>query len=144
MLSRSLPERLTVLVVEDDSIQRMTLLANLSDAGFFAFEAEDSKTALAVFSETPWVDVLITDIRLPGDMDGLDLAARLVADQRCGAVIYATGYRYDPPRMISPSIIFRKPYSVPSLIAAVENMVELARLNTGSGAASAATYPPLR
>ena len=144
MLSRSLPERFTVLVVEDDSIQRMALLADLRDAGFFALEAADSKEAFAAFSECAWVDVLITDIRLPGEMDGLDLAARLVAEQRCGAVIYATGYRYDPPRMISPSIIFRKPYAVPSLIAAVENMVELARLNIGGGMASAATCAPVR
>lgn len=144
MLSRSLPERLSVLVVEDDLLQRMNLLEELRDAGFFALEAADSKAALAVFSEVSWVDVLITDIRLPGDLDGLELAARLVDEQRCGAVIYATGYRYDPPRMVSPSLIFRKPYAAPSLIAAVKDMVELARMNIGSGTASAASHAPLR
>ena len=47
---------------------------------------------------------------------------------RCGALIYATGYSFDPPRMVSPSIIFRKPYLIPSIKAAARQMSEVARL----------------
>ena len=67
--------RTTILIVEDEAMTRMSSAATLEDAGFCVLEAGASAEALQLLLKHQEIGVLMTDVRLPGEMDGLDLVA---------------------------------------------------------------------
>jgi CheY-like chemotaxis protein len=111
----------TVLVVEDETLVRETIAGELEDAGFVVLEAETAEQGLEMLGQRP-VAVLFTDIRLPGRMDGWELAEKARALYPNLPVIYATGYSAEEPRFVSNSIFLRKPYLPSAVIAAVEKL----------------------
>ena len=56
----------TVVLVEDDPAVRMLVLDLLKELGYHAYEAEDAKTALPLLESDLRVDLLVTDVGLPG------------------------------------------------------------------------------
>lgn len=66
-----------VLVVEDEGLVRLDAAETLRDAGFTVVEAANADQALAVVAGGESVDLLFTDINMPGSMDGLELAKRV-------------------------------------------------------------------
>jgi CheY-like chemotaxis protein len=64
----------TVLVVEDEVFIRLYLAEEIRVAGFTAIEASSGDEAFAVLNSWNDIDLVITDIRMPGTMDGLQLA----------------------------------------------------------------------
>ena len=106
----------TVLIVEDEGLLCELMVEELKTLGFAVLKAQTSEEALNLIEgETP-VDVLFTDIRLPGSLDGWDLAERFRARNPSGPVIYTTGYSGVPLRRVSQSTFLAKPYR-PSAIA---------------------------
>ena len=66
---------LMVMVVEDEPLIRMAVVHLLMDKGFQVCEAEHAEEAIAFLqTEARDVHVLFTDVRMPGDMDGLALS----------------------------------------------------------------------
>jgi DNA-binding NtrC family response regulator len=63
-----------VLVVEDEPLIRMVAADALADRGIMAWEAGDANEALSVLDEHPHIGLVFTDVNMPGDMNGLDLA----------------------------------------------------------------------
>lgn len=63
-----------ILVVEDEALVRMHGMDILEDAGFEVLEAADADEALAILAALDKVDLLFSDVDMPGSMDGLDLA----------------------------------------------------------------------
>jgi CheY-like chemotaxis protein len=112
----------TVLVVEDDELVRETIVGELQDQGYVVIEAVTAEEGLEVLEKRP-VGVLFTDIRLPGTIDGWDLAEAARALNPNLAVIYATGYSPEAPRFVPRSIFLRKPYLPSMVIAAIEKLV---------------------
>ena len=85
------PDRETVLVVEDEQVVRALIVDVLHELGYRALEAEDGPSGLAILQSRTTVDLLVTDIGLPG-LNGRQLAdaARLL---RPGLkVLFMTGY----------------------------------------------------
>ena len=66
-----------VLLVEDEALIRMAMADALRDEGFAVIEAAYSKEAISAVKGGMRPDVLFTDIRMPGDMDGVALAGVL-------------------------------------------------------------------
>ena len=64
----------TVLIVEDDTLIRMDSADFLAEAGFHVLEAESADAAIAVLEGAGDVQLLFSDIDMPGSMDGLKLA----------------------------------------------------------------------
>lgn len=64
----------TVLIVEDEVFVRMIGADALEEAGYRVMEASSADEALAILERAASVQVLFTDIRMPGSMDGLALA----------------------------------------------------------------------
>jgi two-component system, response regulator PdtaR len=81
----------TVLVVEDEFFIRMSAIATLEDAGFFVFGAKNSAEALEILSRHSEIDVLMTDVRMPGLMDGLALIAQVQMDHPAIRSIVVSG-----------------------------------------------------
>lgn len=69
-----MPHEVTVLLVEDDPLVRMLGVDVLEDAGFAVVEAENADEALRTLEAGADVRVLFTDVNMPGELDGLDLA----------------------------------------------------------------------
>jgi YesN/AraC family two-component response regulator len=64
-----------VLVVEDEPLVRMLAMDLVEHAGLEALEAENADDAITLLSTDPSVRILMTDINMPGSMDGIKLAA---------------------------------------------------------------------
>jgi DNA-binding response OmpR family regulator len=63
-----------VLVVEDDVLERGPLAEYLRDAGFRVVEAANAREAVEVLSAETGIDIVFSDVRMPGPMDGIGLA----------------------------------------------------------------------
>ena len=72
--------RRTILVVEDELFIRLSAVAVLEDAGFCVLEACNSFEALDILSRHIETSVLMTDVRMPGLMNGLALIAQVQID----------------------------------------------------------------
>src|SRR3954451_9536455 len=64
----------TVLIVEDEMLLRMRAVDIVEDAGFTTLEAVNADDALAILEARSDIDMLFTDIQMPGSMNGLKLA----------------------------------------------------------------------
>ena len=67
--------KIVVLVVEDDPLLRMGIVDHLEDEGFAVLEAANADEAIALLSSNTTIQVLFTDIDMPGEMNGIRLAA---------------------------------------------------------------------
>lgn len=66
--------KISVLVVEDELLIRMSLVEYLSDEGFEVFEAANADEAISILGANGQIQVMFTDIDMPGSMDGLKLS----------------------------------------------------------------------
>ncbi len=111
----------TVLVVEDDLLVREFIVRELEDAGFLVLWAESGERAMTL-AMTETFDVLLTDIRLPGDIDGWALA-KAVRDRKPEiAIIYTTGYAPNRDRQLPGTKFLIKPYRVADVVAAIKEI----------------------
>ncbi len=84
-----------ILLVEDDPEVRRLSNETLGDLGYGVIEAADGQAALAILRKTPDIDLLFTDIVLPGGMDGVALAAEARKLSPAIKVLFTTGYSYN-------------------------------------------------
>lgn len=63
-----------MLVVEDEPLIRLGMLALLEQAGFAVREAADADEAIEILEREPGIRVVVTDVDMPGSMDGVRLA----------------------------------------------------------------------
>jgi CheY-like chemotaxis protein len=82
----------TVLVVEDDLFVRGYAVATLESLGFNVIIAVDGRDALRKLEETEQVDMLFSDVVMPGGMNGRDLAARAKQIRPCLKILLTSGY----------------------------------------------------
>jgi CheY-like chemotaxis protein len=111
-----------ILVVEDDDFVRAVAVDALAEAGFEVVEATTGEEALARCEEEA-ADALFTDIRLPGNVDGWDIAEHCRQLNPSLPVIYATGYSFKEHRPVPGSRFFQKPYRPQQIIDAVYELV---------------------
>jgi two-component system, response regulator PdtaR len=79
-----------VLIVKNDVLLRLVTASNLRDAGFEVIEAANAAEALRILDRIP-VDVLFSDIDMPGNMDGLALAHWVHRSQADTRIILTSG-----------------------------------------------------
>ncbi len=128
--------RQTVLIVEDEVLIRMSSAATLEDAGFRILEAGSSAEALQILAANKDIDILMTDVRLPGEIDGLDLVAlvhRVHPDIR--AIVVSGNTSAEDASNAGAIGFLPKPYMAHSLVRAVNELI--ARNFTPRGAAAA-------
>lgn len=110
-----------VLVVDDEPLIRLTAADMLADAGWIAIEASDAAEALELLAIHPEVTVLFTDINMPGEMDGLDLARR-VHELRPDVHLLITSGKIRPAKSELPEQgqFIGKPYQERQFLAMIE------------------------
>src|ERR1700712_2706669 len=120
-----------VLVVEDEMVLRMRAVDIVEDAGFTSVEAVNADEAIAILESRSDIDLLFTDIQMPGSMDGLKLA-HAVHDRWPGIKIILVSGQVKPSDAEKPaeSRFFGKPLSVEKMITELQAMVGAGALKT--------------
>ena len=125
------PEGAVVLLVEDDSHVRELAARLLRSAGYRVVVAADGPSALGAAEAEPRLDLLFTDLVLPGGLDGEELAAALVARRPGLSVLLASGYSESLVRRggtLAPShSMISKPFDRATLLRAVCQALRPAR-----------------
>lgn len=88
--------RETILVVEDEESLRYFVCHLLKRQGYRVLEAASGQEAIEIWAvEKKEIDMLFTDIVMPGGISGKDLAKRLQEDHPCLKVLFTSGYQHD-------------------------------------------------
>jgi signal transduction histidine kinase/PAS domain-containing protein/CheY-like chemotaxis protein len=82
----------TVLVIDDEAMVRMLIVDVLEDAGYIAMEAADGPNGLKILQSDARIDLLITDVGLPGGMNGRQVADAARVTRPELKVLFVTGY----------------------------------------------------
>jgi CheY-like chemotaxis protein len=115
-----------LLIAEDDIFIRAMISEFLRDAGFDVAEAGNADEAVAIFESGAPIDVLFSDVIMPGSMDGSALARRVALDWPDTEVILTSGYSSalldleDRPK----NRVLAKPYRPLSVLAAILAVVD--------------------
>ncbi|CAL8481418.1 two-component system, cell cycle sensor histidine kinase and response regulator CckA (plasmid) [Caballeronia sp. S22] len=105
----------TVLVVEDDKKVQATVIAMLEDLGYRVLKADNAEQALVVLSSGAHVDLLFTDVVMPGALKSPDMARRALQLQPHLRVLFTSGYTQNAivhgGRLDAGVELLSKPYS---------------------------------
>ncbi|MEK9967928.1 MAG: response regulator [Ferrovibrio sp.] len=107
--------RRTILLAEDDGLIRMVLAEALREPGYRVIEAKSGDEALTVLEAGTSVDLLVTDVRMPGQTDGIALAQKVRQD-RPGTKIIIAASSIESLRPNDVDGIFEKPYAVEDVV----------------------------
>lgn len=113
-------QSIVVLVVENDFILRLHVCDSLRTAGFTVIEAGNAHEALTVLRARSDIAVVVTDIRMPGAMDGSGLIRQIRKLLPAVKVIAATAYKTSEPVEATIS----KPYSAKKLISVIQSLLD--------------------
>jgi PAS domain S-box-containing protein len=104
----------TVLAVEDNEGLRRVLVRQLADLGYRVLEAANAQAAIEILGRDEKIDLLFTDIVLPGGMNGADLARSVVTMRTDMKVLFTSGFpegAFGPDNALPPgAILLGKPY----------------------------------
>jgi CheY-like chemotaxis protein len=106
--------RPAVLVVEDEVLIRFDLSDHLRDCGFDVLEAANVDEALEVLAAFA-VDFVVTDVRMPGSMDGIQLAHLLRRDHPDIGVVVVSGHA-DADQVPAGVPVIAKPFNMADLL----------------------------
>ena len=120
-----------VLVVDDERAVRRVLRTFLERNSYKVVEAAGGEEALALFAAQPEIDLLITDLRMPG-INGNELVRRVLAERPDLPVLFTSAYPGEIDEAFSHCEVLAKPFTGAQLIRKV------ARL-TGVGNTQSAT-----
>lgn len=111
-----------VLVVEDEFLVRLTLVEALSDEGFQVLEAETGDAALPILQRYQEIRLLLTDIQLPGTINGHALALRARETQPNLPIIFMTGGPDEKTDGSARDVFISKPYTLANICKAAKRL----------------------
>ncbi len=116
-----------VLVVEDEPPVRMVVVDVLADLGYAVLEAGDGRSGLHILDSIAHIDLLLTDVGLPGGMNGRQLADAARQQRPDLKVLFMTGYAENSganSRLLEEGMqIMTKPFTIDTLAARVHGMI---------------------
>ena len=110
-----------ILVVEDDVLVRFTTAEILRDAGFDVLEAVNSSEALALLGTGHPLDLVITDIRMPGQIDGVQLASLMKGTRPNLPIALLSSHLETPDH--EADVFVSKPYNPEQLVEVVKRLI---------------------
>lgn len=97
----------SVLIVDDEPTVRKVLTETLRDSGFRPIEAESASEALRTLRYSGLdISVLVTDVKMPGHLDGIDLAKLAQKSWPWIKVIVTTGFEESVAKRLPPNVRF--------------------------------------
>ncbi len=116
--------RRVVLIVEDEVLIRAMLADALRQEDFDVVEAANADEALAVLGVLPGPDVLVTDVRMPGPVDGLGLAAYVRLHRPDLKVIITSGHAGPDHAAGLADAFLSKPYELGAIVARIRTLTD--------------------
>jgi CheY-like chemotaxis protein len=118
----------TVLVVDDEELLRMLVIEVLDELGYVSLQAEDGASALKILKSNTRIDLLVTDVGLPGGMNGRQLADAALLLRTDLKVLFITGYAENAVinhGHLEPGMeIMTKPFQMDALGIKIRKMIE--------------------
>lgn len=117
----------SVLLVEDDPVVLVVVAEVLNDLGYLMLEAENGQSALRIVESCARIDLLLTDVGLPGGMNGRQLADAARKHRPDLKILFLTGYAENVAandgRMVQGMEVMTKPFALDVLAAKVRGMI---------------------
>lgn len=112
-----------ILVVEDEVLVRMLLAERLRQAGYSVVEAANAHEAVEVLRHSPHVKLVVSDVRMPGSMDGVELARLVKSEYPNIKVMLASGH-LSAMDWVTHDGYFRKPYEFEKIIEHISTLMD--------------------
>ncbi|GHA63045.1 hypothetical protein GCM10008927_30540 [Amylibacter ulvae] len=116
-----------ILVVEDEPEVLRVIVANLTNAGYAVTQASSGDQAKEIFDANPYFDLLLTDIVMPGNLQGTTLARAIREDHPDLPVVFMSGYASEATvhgnGLRPEDIRLMKPVGRAKLFAAIEKLL---------------------
>ena len=114
-----------LLVVEDDALIRLGLVGDLEDAGYEVLEAANATEAIAILETDPRIALLVTDVDMPGGMDGVRLARYVRHRWPPIQLIVVSGkFNVDLRELPPGSKFIGKPHAPGEMLALVQGLIQ--------------------
>jgi signal transduction histidine kinase/PAS domain-containing protein/ActR/RegA family two-component response regulator len=124
-----------VLIVDDEPTVRMLLTEIVEDLGYTAIQAGDSAAGLKVLQSDVTIDLLVTDVGLPGGMNGRQMADAARTSRPDLKVLFITGYAENAVvgngRLEPGMAVLTKPFPIEAMAARIRSMAEARPEQTG-------------
>ena len=122
------PGAATILLVDDEPVLRMLVCEVLREAGYTVIEATDGPTALALLENGQPVDLLISDVGLPGGLNGRQVAEAARTRRPGLRVLFITGYAENAALsgglLNAATQVLTKPFEMAALNSKVQAMLD--------------------
>lgn len=123
-MSSTSPRRKIVLVVDDESLVRMVTVDMVEFAGYDVIEAVDADDAVAILETRSDIALVMTDVDMPGSMDGLKLAHAVRNRWPPIKLIIVSGKsRLTEADLPTDARFIGKPYSVDTMVSALSSLM---------------------
>ena len=117
----------TILIVDDDDLVREIPVIVLTDAGYTVLEATGAEEAFDRLNRHH-VDLLFTDIAMPGVTNGVGIAEKALTDNPRLKVLFTTGFRGSEQTTVAPWMkdhpVIYKPYNIDTLVETVRALLD--------------------
>lgn len=111
-----------ILIVEDEPLIRHDLLDFFEDAGFEVFEAENADFAIKLMALQPSIRIVLTDVSMPGSMDGVKLAHYIRERYPPTLLLIASGaVKLTPADMPAGAIFIDKPFDPRAVLRTIRS-----------------------
>ncbi len=118
----------TVLVIDDEPMVRMLIMEILEESGYNGLEAEDGPSGLKILDSEVRIDLLITDVGLPGGMNGRQVADAARVTRPYLKVLFVTGYAENAAvgnGHLDPGMeVITKPFAMTELATKIADMID--------------------
>jgi CheY-like chemotaxis protein len=115
-------------VIDDEPVVRMLIVEVLEQAGYTALEAEDGVAGLKIIESDARIDLLITDVGLPGGMNGRQVADAARVSRPDLKVLFVTGFAENAAVAsghLAPGMaVITKPFVMVELASTITEMIE--------------------
>jgi CheY-like chemotaxis protein len=111
-----------ILVVEDEVLERMAIADRLRQANYEVAEAGNAHEALEILRHHPDVKLIISDIGMPGSIDGVELARLAKLEYPDIKIVLASGH-LAALNCIAHDGYFRKPYDTREVIRHIQTLI---------------------
>jgi CheY-like chemotaxis protein len=117
----------TVLIIDDEPTVRMLVTEVLEEMGYAAIEAADSVSGLKVLQSDVRIDLLITDVGLPGGMNGRQMADAARVTRPHLKVLFVTGYAENAAvgngHLEAGMHVLSKPFALEVLVRRIKSII---------------------
>ena len=137
----------TILVVEDDEGVRLTVVDMLADLGYRVLKAKDAQSALVVIESGIPIDLLFTDVVMPGPLRSTDLARKARGRLQDIAILFTSGYTDNAivhgGRLDKGTHLLSKPYTREALARKIRQVLGERVKRDGAASRDGQPYEPI-